>query len=136
MEYLQPYAPIGMVFVLALGFASVTIIAGRILGPRRANPSKHEPYESGMEPVGEANIRMPVKFYMVGLIFLIFDVEAVFLLIWAVTLRGTGIDFASPAIAFEQVAFTRFAFLEMTTFITILLIGYFYVWRKGGLEWN
>ena len=73
---------------------------------------------------------------MVALLFLLFDVEAVFLLAWAVIFRGRGLDFESGALAFTAREFQRFAFLDMLVFILILLLGYVYVWRKGGLEWS
>lgn len=136
ISYLIPYIPIGMVIVLAAGFGVVNLILGNLIGPKRTNPSKSMAYESGMQPFGEANIRVSVKFYMVGLIFLLFDVETVFMLVWAVTLRGTGIDFDSPLIGFTADQFRFFAFVEMMVFIVILAIGYIYVWRKGGLKWT
>lgn len=136
ISYLIPYIPIGMVIVLAAGFGLVNLLLGSLIGPKRANPSKFLAYESGIEPFGPANIRISVKFYMVGLVFLLFDVETVFLLVWAVTLRGTGIDFDSPAIGFTIEQFRMFAFFEMLVFIAILAFGYIYVWRKGGLTWT
>lgn len=136
MEYLQPYIPIGMILVLSAGFAVVTVILGRLIGPQRPNPSKLLPYESGMTPTGEANVRIPVKFYMVGLLFLLFDVEAVFILAWAVVFNNPNLGFNSEVFAFSQGEFQRFAFLEMFVFMLILMVGYLYVWKKGGFRWS
>ena len=136
MNYLHPYIPIALMLLFGAGFAIFSIVAGRYLGPIRPNPNKDLPYESGIVPTGEANVRIPIKFYMVALLFLLFDVEAVFLLAWAVIFRGRGLDFESGALAFTAQEFQRFAFLDMLVFILILLLGYVYVWRKGGLEWS
>jgi NADH-quinone oxidoreductase subunit A len=135
-QHLIDYAPIGMIIVVAIGFAAVNLIIGRLIGPLRPNPVKSLTYESGMVPFHEANVRIPVKFYMVALLFLLFDIEAVFILAWAVVFRGVGIDFDDPAIQFTQPAFMRFAFVEMLVFISILMVGYIYIWRKGGLRWS
>ena len=136
MEYLQAYLPIAIIIFLGAAFGVIGLTLSHFIGPRRPNPSKSLPYESGMVPIGEANVRLPIKFYMVALLFLLFDVEAVFLLAWAVIFRGRGLDFESGALAFTAQQFQRFAFLDMLVFILILLLGYVYVWRKGGLEWS
>lgn len=141
MASMHPYIPIGVILVLAAGFGAVSLILGRLVGPRKPNPVKALPYESGMIPEGDANVRIPVKFYMVALLFLLFDIESVYILSWAVVFRGRqiaeGIEAGAPR--FSEIAplqFTRFAFLEMLVFIAILLVGYAYVWRKGGLKWS
>lgn len=136
MDYLQPYVPIGFVLIISIVFFTSNIVIGRLIGPQRPNPAKGEAYESGMKPIGEANVRIPVKFYLVGLIFLLFDIEAVFILTWAVVFNDSGIAFESATIAFSESAFRRFAFAEMMTFIAILMVGYVYVWRKGGFRWT
>ncbi len=136
MAYLYPYIPIAMILVLGLGFGIVNLILGRLIGPRRDNPSKLLPYECGIAPSGEANIRIPIKFYMVAILFLLFDIESIFILAWAVIFRGQGLDFESGALNFTRSAFQRFAFLEMLFFVVILMVGYVYVWRKGGFKWS
>lgn len=136
MSYLIPYIPIGLVLVAGLGFGIANLILGRLIGPQRKNPNKEMAYESGMEPEGEANVRIPVKFYMVGLLFLLFDIEGVFVLAWASIFNDSGIAFGSEMIPFSQGTFRGFAFLEMLTFIAILLLGYVYAWRKGGFRWS
>ena len=136
MDYLHPYIPIGMIIVGATAFATITLVLGRVLGPQRPNPSKQLPYESGMIPTGEANVQVPIKFHMVALLFLLFDIEAVFLLMWAVVFRGNHPAIVSGAVNFTAQDFQRFAFVEMLVFMAILMVGFTYVWRKGGLEWS
>lgn len=136
MDHLHPYIPIGIFLILAFAFGAVSLVLGSIIGPKRPNPSKSIPYESGIVPTGEANIRISIKFYMVGLLFLLFDIEAVYVLAWGVIFQGKGIEFGSPAIGFTQPAFTQFAFFEMLIFVAILMVGYLYVWRKGGFRWS
>jgi NADH-quinone oxidoreductase subunit A len=105
---------IGAVFVAAGMFASW------ILRPRRPYPGKVAPYECGEDPVGDAWVRFNVRFYVVALIFLIFDVEVVFLFPWALVFRNLGL----------------FGFLEMAVFLGILIVGFVYVWVKGDLDWD
>jgi len=105
---------IGALFVAAGMFASW------VLRPRRPYPGKMAPYECGEDPVGDAWVRFNVRFYVVALIFLIFDVEVVFLFPWALVFRSLGM----------------FAFLEMAVFLGILIVGFAYVWVKGDLDWD
>lgn len=119
--------PLGLKYsslVLLLGlavFISVALVAVAYLaGPKRPTPKKHTPFESGVEPVGDAHRRFSVKFFLVALLFLVFDVEAVFIFPWAVLFRHLG----------------WFGFIEMAVFLIILIVGLYYVWRKGALEWE
>ena len=89
MSYLIPYIPIGLVLVAGLVFGIANLILGRLVGPQRVNPSKQMPYESGMDPVGDARQPFDVKFYVVAILFLVFDVELLFLYPWAVTAYST-----------------------------------------------
>jgi NADH-quinone oxidoreductase subunit A len=134
VEHLIPYIPIAMILVIGAGFGAVSLVLGRLIGPRRPNPSKDIPYESGIIPTGEANVRVPIKFYMVALLFLLFDIEAVYVLTWAVTFKGNYVD---PAVHnFTPTEFSRFAFVEMGVFMAVLMAGFLYVWRKGGFRWS
>jgi NADH-quinone oxidoreductase subunit A len=117
---LLEYLPILILVVLAAAFAVGSIVASAVLGPRRPDPEKLSPYECGMEPVGTARERFSVKFYLVAMLFIIFDMEIVFLYPWAVV--------------FQQLRL--FGLVAMGTFLLVLLVGYFYVWKKGGLEWD
>src|SRR5688572_30249148 len=125
MDYLHPYIPILMILALALVFGtSMTIVSG-IIGPRRPNKAKYLAYECGIEPTGEANVRVPVKFYLVALLFLLFDMETVLILAWAIVFRDTSIP-----------GFQAYAFWVMIFFMLILVVGFLYEWRKGALKWN
>ena len=117
---LLEYLPILILVVLAAAFAVGSIVASAILGPRRPDPEKLSPYECGVEPVGTARERFSVKFYLVAMLFIIFDMEIVFLYPWAVV--------------FQQLRL--FGLVAMGSFLLVLLVGYFYVWKKGGLEWD
>jgi NADH-quinone oxidoreductase subunit A len=96
------------------------VALGHFLGPRRDSAAKLMPYESGMSPIGSAVRRMPVRFYLIAVLFVLFDIEVIFLLPWAVVLRRLGL----------------FGLIEMLVFVAILLVGYIYLWKKGALEWE
>ncbi len=117
---LDQYAPIGVMLVLTTVLCFVIVGLSRLLGPHRPTQRKLEPYESGMTPIGPAMRRLPVKFYLVAVLFILFDIEVVFFLPFAVVARQLGL----------------FALIEMAIFIVILLVGYIYAWRKGALEWE
>jgi NADH-quinone oxidoreductase subunit A len=117
---LSTWAPILIFLILVTGFALVSVIGSLILGMRKPTPEKLAPYECGMQPVGTARERFSVKFYLVAMLFLLFDIEAVFLFPWAVVYRDL----------------KMFGFLEMVLFIAVVLAGYVYVWKKGALEWE
>jgi NADH-quinone oxidoreductase subunit A len=117
---LVEYLPIFIFFIVAVGFALVTLFLSAIFGKRKITPQKMMPYECGMDPIGEARKRFSVRFYLVGMLFIIFDIEAVFLYPWAVIFRDLKI----------------FGLAEMGVFIAILLVGFVYVWKKGALEWE
>ena len=117
---LLDYLPILILVILAALFAAGSVVLSSLLGPRRPNPEKLSPYECGVEPVGTARERVSVKFYLVAMLFIIFDMEIVFLYPWAVV--------------FQQLRL--FGLMAMGSFLLVLLVGYFYVWKKGGLEWD
>ena len=123
------YFPILIIFVIAVGFAAVMITMSRLAGRNRPTREKLMPYECGVEPVGSARERQSVKFYMVAMVFLLFDIEAVFLIPWAVAFPNVLKD--------ENWSALKYVFYgEMMLFMIILLVGLIYVWRKGILEWN
>jgi NADH-quinone oxidoreductase subunit A len=117
---LESWAPIGIFFLLVAGFGLVSLILSYALGVKKPNPIKLSPYECGVNPVGTARERFSVKFYLVAMLFLLFDIEAVFLFPWAVVYRDLKF----------------FGFVEMLLFILAILAGYIYVWKKGALEWE
>lgn len=117
---LQDYLPIAVLLVLASGFAVLIVILGHLFGPKRPTKAKLAPYESGMTPIGPGTRRFPVRFYLIAVLFILFDIEVVFFLPWAVSFRELGV----------------FGLVEMFVFIVILLVGYVYAWKKGALEWD
>ena len=126
---LTNYIPVLFVFALGVGFAGLIIALPRVLARTRFTKVKSEPYECGVEPIGTARERQSVKFYLVAMIFLLFDIEAVFLVPWAVTFSGILKD--------PQYQSLRFIFYgEMMVFMVILFVGLIYVWRKGVLNWT
>jgi NADH-quinone oxidoreductase subunit A len=114
------YVAIGLMVVLSTAVALIAIGLGTIFGPRKESAAKSMPYESGMNPYGEGTRRMPVRFYLIAVLFILFDIEVVFFLPWAITFRQLGL----------------FGLVEMVIFIVILLVGYVYAWKKGALEWE
>src|SRR5579864_5026757 len=117
--YPEIYFPIVVQIVIAFAVAAGLIAASTLLGKRARSPLKDTPYESGMKPVGSARERFSVKFYLVGMIFILFDIEAVFLYPWAMVYREL----------------KMFAFAEMFVFVALVMIGFFYVYKKGALDW-
>ena len=117
---LTEYLPIAIMLVLATGLAVLVVVLGHAFGPRRPSDRKSNPYESGMTPIGPGTRRVPVRFYMVAVLFILFDIEVVFLLPFAVVMKKLG----------------WFGIIEMGVFILILLVGYIYAWKKGALEWE
>jgi len=114
------YIPILLMVLVAAGFAALALGIAWLMGPSRPDPSKDETYECGVPPVGDARERFSVRFYVVAMLFIVFDLETVFLFPWAVIFRQS----------------TLFFFLEMLVFLGLLLVGYIYVWRTGALEWS
>jgi NADH-quinone oxidoreductase subunit A len=118
--YAQTWFPVLVQIVIALAVAGGMIGASALIGQRLRDPVKSSPYESGMKPVGNARERFSVKFYLVAMVFILFDIEAIFLYPWAVVYR--------------ELRF--FAFFEMLLFIGLVLCGFFYIWKKGVLDWS
>ena len=117
---MQGWLSILIMIALGAGFALTSIVLSSLLGPRKPTPEKLAPYECGMPPVGDARERQSVKFYLVAMIFLLFDIEVAFLYPWAMALRDLGWS----------------GFLQVVLFMALLLAGYVYVWRKGALDWG
>jgi NADH-quinone oxidoreductase subunit A len=118
--YPELYFPVVVQIVIAIAVAAGLIGASTLLGKRGHSPLKDTPYESGMAPVGSARERFSVKFYLVGMIFILFDIEAVFLFPWVVVFRELKL----------------FGLAEMFVFVVLVLVGFFYVYKKGVLEWG
>ena len=114
------YIPAIVLFLLALSIPLIMLAIAGVTGPRQGSPRKMTPFECGVESIGDTRHRFSVRFFLVALFFIIFDIEAVFIYPWAVLFKELGV----------------FGFVEMMVFLTILLLGLFYVWKKGALEWE
>jgi NADH-quinone oxidoreductase subunit A len=121
---LNNYIPILLIMLFALLFAIANVFLSKFLGPKNPNPVKLSTYESGMEPIGTARTRFSVKYYMAAMLFILFDIEIVFLYPWAVSFRK-----------FDS-AVMWYALIEMLIFFVILIVGYIYMLRKGALKWD
>jgi NADH-quinone oxidoreductase subunit A len=119
---LSPYIPILGLFALAAAFALFSVAAAPFIGPRRYNKAKLEAYECGIEPTPQpiGGGRFPIKFYLTAMLFIVFDIEIIFLYPWAVSFNLLG----------------AFGFVEMVLFIVTVFVAYAYVWRRGGLDWD
>ena len=122
---LAPFIPIAVLVILAIAFGFLIVGIGHLFGPRRKTPRKVMPYESGMNPIGPGTRRAPIRFYLVAVLFILFDIEIIFIIPWAVVLKD-----------FVKANTGVFALIEMTIFIVILLVGLVYAWKKGALEWE
>src|SRR4029450_9878095 len=114
------FLPILIMIGLGIGFAAGSVALSQLLGPRKPTPEKEAPYECGMPAVGDARERQSVKFYLVAMIFLLFDIEVAFLFPWAVAFRELGMA----------------GYWQVVTFFALLVTGYIYVWRKGAFDWS
>jgi NADH-quinone oxidoreductase subunit A len=122
---LESYAPLLIFAALVLGFAAASLVLSDLLGKKRRSIGKAAAYESGMDPRGSARVRLSIHFYLIAVLFILFDVESIFLVPWAV---------ASRSLAEQGVGALVFA--EILAFVGVLGVGLVYVWRKGGLEWD
>ena len=119
MDYAK-FFPLLALLVVAGAFGCAVVFLSSVLGPKRPSKVKNMPYECGIDPVGDARLRFSVKFYVIAMLFILFDIEAIFLFPWAVM--------------FQQLKL--FGLIEMFAFLGFLLIGYVYLWRRGALEWD
>ena len=125
------YAPIGIMFLVAMGFAVSQILVTQLIGPRKRTAVKLMPYECGKDPVGSARDRFSIKFYTVAVIFLLFDIEVLFMIPFAVAFKTLLAEEKISGIAFGTIAL-----LEILVFISTLIVGYIYVWKKGTFDWG
>ncbi len=123
---LQTYVPVGILVVMALLFAVVNLALTHMLGPRKSGPSKDISYESGVNPVGTARKRFNVRFYILAMTFLVFDVEIIFLYPWAVTFAKLEPRSAEASLFLARIMF----------FVATSIVAYVYAWRKGVFRWD
>jgi len=114
------YLPIVLMFIVAMGFVATTLVVTHLLGPKRKTKVKQDPFECGIEAQGDAHVPFSVKYFLVAILFVLFDVEVIFMYPWAVNFRNLG--------------FT--GFMEMMTFIAFFLVGFIYIVKKGALKWE
>lgn len=119
-NYLDNYGPLLLMFILACGLAGALVVVSTIIGKHKRSREKDQPYECGIRPTGDAREPISVQFYMVALLFILFDIEAIFLYPWALVYSDLKV----------------FGFVEMLLYIIILLAGYIYLWKKGALDWS
>jgi NADH-quinone oxidoreductase subunit A len=117
---LQNYLPILLFIAVGLGLGAVMILAGSVLGPRRPDSHKLAPYECGFEAFEDSRMKFDVRYYLVAILFIIFDLEIAFLFPWAIALDRIGL----------------FGFVAMMIFLAVLVVGFVYEWKKGALEWE
>jgi NADH-quinone oxidoreductase subunit A len=117
---LRAYIPILLFVVIATGFAIFTLVVSRLVSAEKSNPVKLQPYECGIEPITDARDRYSIRYYLIAMLFVIFEVETIFMF--------------PGAVALDRLAV--FGLIEMLVFLFILIVGYFYAWRKGALEWQ
>ena len=118
-SYTELYFPVLLQALIAMALAAGLLTVSYLLGKKVRNRVKDMPYESGITPTGDARERFSVKFYLVGMLFILFDIEAIFLYPWVVVFREL----------------KMFGFVEMAIFVTLILSGFFYIWKKGALDW-
>ena len=123
--HLSDYLPILLMFIVAAGFAVGNVLLSQFVGQRKRTRTKLMPYECGKDPVGSARERFSVKFYLIAMIFILFDIEVIFLVPWAVVAKRLAAE-----------GFRTFVYLEMMIFIALLLVGYIYVVKKGAFDWS
>ena len=128
---LMDYAPIAVMFLVAAGFAVSQLLVTQLIGPRKRTATKLMPYECGKDPVGSAHDKYSVKFYAVAVIFLLFDIEILFMVPFAVAFKSLLAEQNLTGIAFGTIAF-----IEILVFISTLIVGFIYVWKKGIFDWG
>jgi len=119
-NYQDSYGPLLLMFILAALTSGALIVVSSVVGRHKPSREKEQPYECGIRPTGDARQPFSVHFYMVALVFILFDIEAIFLYPWALVYHDLKV----------------FGFVEMLLYIMILLVGYIYLWKKGALDWN
>jgi NADH-quinone oxidoreductase subunit A len=124
---LSAYLPILLMFVVAVGFAGGNILLSTLVGQRKRTRTKLMPYECGKDPVGSARERFSVKFYLIAMIFILFDIELIFMMPWAVVFK----QLSAP-----QTGLRNLIYVEMMVFVALLLVGYIYVLKKGLFDWG
>jgi NADH-quinone oxidoreductase subunit A len=122
---LKDYLPILLMFIVAVGFAAGNVLLSQFVGQRKSTRTKLMPYECGKDPVGSARERFSVKFYLIAMLFILFDIEVIFLVPWAVVFKSLALG-----------GLRNLVYVEMMLFVALLLVGYIYVVKKGAFDWS
>ena len=125
------YVPIAIMFIVAAGFGVSQLLVTQLIGPRKRTATKLMPYECGKDPIGSARDKYSIKFYTVAVIFLLFDIEVLFMIPFAVAFKSLLADEKATGIMYGTIAF-----VEIIVFIATLVVGYIYVWKKGIFDWG
>ena len=125
------YVPIAIMFLVAAGFGVSQLLVTQLIGPRKRTATKLMPYECGKDPVGSARDKYSIKFYIVAVVFLLFDIEVLFIIPFAVAFKSLMREESLTGIAYGTIAF-----VEILTFVATLVVGYIYVWKKGIFDWG
>lgn len=123
---LNSYLPVLLMFLVAVGFAGGNVLLSQFVGQHKATRTKTMPYECGKDPVGSARERFSVKYYLIAMIFILFDIELIFMMPWAVVFKKLTLEDGQGLLAYS----------EMMIFVALLLVGYAYVWKKGLFDWS
>jgi len=125
------YVPIAIMFLVAAGFGVSQLLVTQLIGPRKRTAVKLMPYECGKDPIGSARDRFSIKFYTVAVVFLLFDIEVLFIIPFAVAFKSLIEEGKAGSVAFGAIAF-----IEILAFVATLVVGYIYVWKKGVFDWG
>ncbi len=131
---LRTYYPIFLFLLVVLGFALSALMVTHLLGPKRKTPVKQMPYESGMDPIGDARQRFDVKFYLIAILFLVFDIELLFLYPWAAMYPWASTPGEPTSILPAE--FVNVVFWEVLVFLATVVVAYVYAWRRGVFRWR
>jgi NADH-quinone oxidoreductase subunit A len=130
---LESYYPILLFIAVNIGFAVAALAAAHLIGPRKRTPVKQMPYESGMDPIGDTRQRFDVKFYLIAILFLVFDVELLFLYPWTASYQDYGQAGGGPVL---PVQIRGVVFWEVLAFLATVVVAYVYAWRRGVFRWR
>jgi NADH-quinone oxidoreductase subunit A len=133
---LATYYPIFLFLLVVLGFALSALVVTHLLGPNRKTPVKQMPYESGMDPIGDARQRFDVKFYLIAILFLVFDIELLFLYPWAAMYPWASQPGEAGPASVLPIQFVNLVFVEVLVFLVTVVVAYVYAWRRGVFRWR
>jgi NADH-quinone oxidoreductase subunit A len=133
---LTTYYPILLFLVVVIGFAVSALVVPHLIGPSRKTPVKQMPYESGMDPIGDARQRFDVKFYLIAILFLVFDIELLFLYPWAAMYPWASQPGEAGPASVLPIQFVNLVFVEVLVFLVTVVVAYVYAWRRGVFRWR